>query len=168
VARILLIDENANDRRNRGRLLRNGGHEVLAAEGDTLGRLHDDCRKIIGEVRGKFDFIVLDISFRMNAFDGVHLYNKLVEGGLRNGWKHTIILSKHVSNDIGSATYDEAQDFPREYVTRIFAETAGIPFENVFQGEHGGPGPILQRIDDLVRSTPDRLCRECGQARDWM
>jgi hypothetical protein len=53
-------------------------------------------------------------------------------------------------------------------VYRVFVETAGIPYANVFPSNNqGGVYKFIDRIAELMKQPLNRACRECGQALAW-
>ena len=105
MATILLVEDNASELQDKSRRLEQAQHTVTPVLGDTVGELYDKCRVEIGEQKEKFDFLVLDMQISRNMFGGIQLFNKLVEGGQRFGWRHCLVYTKHVSADVAQATF---------------------------------------------------------------
>ena len=144
MAAILIIDDRGSLGRNTKEALVKAGHgPVELVCNDYVGEFYDDITQThFGEKH--WDVLVLDINFQTDDFGGVWLYNKLIHGGFHTNWNHTIIYSKYAGDNIAAADSGEAFDL------RIFADTAGIPFDCVLPNTKGGRQLLVDRVNDLL------------------
>ncbi len=117
------------------------GHSVEWVQALSDIERFDSARKLLLEQ--SFEFLALDIALEDN-FGGIHIYNKLARD-YRDKWKHTFIWSMYTGPRIREAKYGEF-----EFPIRIFAETAGIPTENIFNStSEQSFAALKKRIDEL-------------------
>lgn len=157
MAKIILLEDRPEEASRKIAFLQSARHSV-----NWIRRASDDERTTSASealLASTYDFLVLDI-FLEDKFGGIHIYNRLIHSQLRKRWSHTLIWSMYTGPRVKEATYGE-----HEFPIRVFVETAGIPYENVFASHSGGAAPILQRIDELL-SVPKDRCPVCGGELD--
>ena len=79
-----------------------------------------------------FDVLVLDVALGVDHFGGIDFHNKLVDGGYRRRWRNVFIWTMHTYSDIANAVYKQSGSNNEQYILRVFCETAGIPYLNVW------------------------------------
>src|SRR5216683_2671519 len=95
-----------------------------------------------------WDVLVLDIDIEhVDPFGGIWIYNRLAAGVGRARWQHTIIFTKWLNQNqkLAHATFGS-----HEFVLRVFADTAGIPFDNVLSNKMDTQPALVARIKELV------------------
>jgi len=159
MAKIILVDDEAASGTNTESVLQDEGHSVEWVREDRLGPCQDALREILNSYH--VDFLVLDMQLGKEMYAGIWLYNNLVAWGMRPKWNHTILYSKHAADNILAATY-RTSPFP----IKVFVHTAQIPLENVIQSMKKKRQPLVDRIDELLRSGPPAHCTQCGHCSE--
>ena len=125
---------------------------------------HDAVRQALDKFDTIFDVLVLDVALGVDHFGGIDFHNKLVDGGYRRRWRNVFIWTMHTYSDIANAVYKQSGSNNEQYILRVFCETAGIPYLNVWRTGFGGNDALVLRLREIVDTAPDRHCRHCGRA----
>lgn len=138
---LVIDDDQAKGEDIRDSLRKAGFMSELVCE-EYLGDFFERLRR--NELQAQvWDAIVFDILFRKNRWGGVFLYNKLVGSGLRNRWKETIIYTRYAGDNVAGATEGE------QFILRVFADTAQIPFECVLPNFISGRTNLITKLNDI-------------------
>ncbi|MEZ6142094.1 MAG: hypothetical protein R3B84_16135 [Zavarzinella sp.] len=137
------------------------GYFVTSVNANTHAEFLPKLRAHLNRIN-LYDFLILDIQLGNDFFGGIHLYNALVSQNKRLCWKHTIILSQHAHKPIHSIGWSTS-DIREAYIIRIFAETAGISEDNIFNSLHDAHEPVFARMNKLLYQPPAPICYACHQ-----
>jgi len=178
MTRILLCDDNESELNYKSSILRSGNISVDEISKQTLKDMHDAARSALDAPQSApYDAVIFDVAIgAADFYGGLQLHNKLVAGGYRNKWRHTILWTKHVFSDAANAVY--VRDFSRgldssemekhlgrltSFVIRMFAETAQIPYANLLRtGGYGSRNAELDRIREVVSLPAATTCAWCN------
>lgn len=131
--------------RIRDRLIGCGHHAEMICE-EYVGDFYDSVRNRPFAER-VWDVLVLDVNFHTEHFGGIWLHNKLARNH-RDRWKHTIVYTRYGGTTVAGATDDPTTH--EAFVMRVFADTAGIPFDCVLSNKVKGDQPLIDKINELL------------------
>ncbi len=165
MATILMIEDLPNKAIARQTSLEKAGHEVVAVVQERLSDFIDEAKNHLADRR--FDFLLLDMNLHGDQWGGASFYNWLCHSAFRNHWDHTIVTTMYWGGS-KPRTYDPGT--PDAFILRIFAETAGIPQENILPAAHGQQGrsnheSLVDRIAAILTEPPPARCPSCGERR---
>lgn len=158
MATILLVDDRQPSRDTNEAVLQNAGHTVTVIPGQRAEEFQAHLKDLFGREPDQFwDFLVLDLHFPNDEFGGIWLYNNLTAGLHHRRWKHTLMYSRFVSNDL------ENQTRGNEFIVRVFAHTARIPSDCFLNANTGSRKVLLDRITQLERQAREPHCPHCSR-----
>ena len=145
--RVLIVDDRQDTGADTRKALEDAGFYAVLVSQQWVGDFYDEIREKHFHDE-TWDVLVLDVNFHRDACGGIWLYNKLAHGHHLDCCGHTVIYTKYAGADIRGA-----KDGERLWL-KIFADTAGIPFENILPNTTSKRQNLITRIKELLGLPP--------------
>jgi CheY-like chemotaxis protein len=173
MAQVLVVDDDARFGEVTRDELQAAGHDVTLVTAGKILTFEKRCVEVLEQRRpNPIDALVLDICFiseegMIKDFGGFILYSRLLARGLRNTWRHTLVVTQFdfkitVAYPAGVGarplTIDELNgEEMRGLSLRLFASSAGIPRGSVLQANSKTRKHVVERLQTLLTSgvNPD-------------